>query len=72
MFSIMIKISLIHVPRGLIDDKQALVQLIAWHQMMTSHHFKYQWLWLWMPYGVTKPQYINECGIELILGNIEI
>ena len=47
------------MPRDLIDDKSTLVQVMAWCRQATSHYLNQCWPKYPMPYGVTRPQWVN-------------
>ena len=50
-FPILIWISLQYVPKGLIDNKPALVQIMAWRHKATSHYVNQWWLDHWRVYA---------------------
>ena len=41
------------------DDKSALVQVKAWCRQATSHYLSQCWPRSILPYGVTRPQWVN-------------
>ena len=43
----------------LTDDKSTLVQVMAWCHQATSHYLDYCWPSSLLPYGVTRPQWVN-------------
>ena len=47
------------MPQNPIDDKSTLVQIMAWCRQTTSHYMNQCWLRSLLPYGVTKPQWMN-------------
>ena len=48
------------MPQNVTDDKSTLVQVMAWCRQATSHYLNQCWLISPMPYGVTRPQWVNE------------
>ena len=48
------------VPRDLTDDKSTLVQVMAWCHQATNHYLGQCWPSSMSPYGVTRPQWVNE------------
>ena len=42
------------------DDQSTLVQVMAWCSQATSHYLSQYWPRSLSPYGVTRPQWINE------------
>ena len=48
------------MPQDLTDDKSTLVQVIAWCRQATSHYLGQGWLSSLSPYGVARPQWVNE------------
>ena len=46
---------------GFTNDKSALVKLIACCHYATSHYLSQCWPSSLSPYGITRPQWINEC-----------
>ena len=49
------------MPQNLNDDKSTLVQVMAWWRQATSHYLNQWWPRSPMPYGVTRPQWVNIC-----------
>ena len=47
------------MPQGLTDDKSALVQVRAWCRQATSHYLSLCWLSSLSPYGVARPQWVD-------------
>ena len=47
------------MPQGLTDDKSALVQVMAWCRQATSHYLSQCWLSSLSPYGVARPQWVD-------------
>ena len=47
------------MPQNLTDDKSTLVQVMAWCRQATSHYPNQCWPRSPMPYGVTRPQWVN-------------
>ena len=43
----------------LMDDKLTLVQVMAWCRQATSHYLSQCWPSSMLPYGVTRPQWVN-------------
>ena len=48
------------MPHDLTDDKSTLVQVMAWCRQATSHYLTQCWPRSPTPYGVTRPQWVNE------------
>ena len=44
----------------LTDDKSALVQVMAWCRQATSHYLSQCWPRSVLPYGITRPQWVNK------------
>ena len=53
------KIALRWMPLDLPDDKSTLVQVMAWCRQATSHYLSQCWPRFMSPYGVTRPQWVN-------------
>ena len=47
------------MPQDLTDEKSAFVQVMAWCRQATSHYLNQCWPRSPMPYGVTRPQWVN-------------
>ena len=43
------------------DDKSTLVQVMAWCREATSHYLNQCWPRSMLPYGITRPQWVNHC-----------
>ena len=56
---ISIRTPLNFVPKGPIDNKSSLVQVMAWCRQATSHYLNQWWLSLLMHICVTWPQWVN-------------
>ena len=41
------------------DDKSILIQVMAWWRQATSHYLSQCWPSFMLPYGVTRPQWVN-------------
>ena len=48
------------MPQDLTDDKSTVVQVMAWCCQATSHYLCQCWLSSLLPYGVARPQWVNE------------
>ena len=59
MWNSICEIVLIWIPMGLIDNKSALDQVMAWCHQATSHYLEQCWPSSATPYGVTRPQWVN-------------
>ena len=55
------------MPQDLTDDKSTLVQVMAWCRQATSHYLSRCWLSSLLPYGVSRPQWVNSCNSDEIL-----
>ena len=53
------EIALRWMPLDLTDDKSILVQVMAWCCQASSHYLSQCWPRSLMPYGVTRPQWVN-------------
>ena len=67
------KIALRWMSQDRIDDKSTLVQVMAWCRQATSHYLSQCWPRSVLPYGVTRPQWVNSlvpgscsCNIKLV------
>ena len=58
--SIFYEIGLRWVPQEPIDDKSTLVQVMAWCRQATSHYLSQCWPRSMSPYGITRPQWVND------------
>ena len=47
------------VPLNPVDDKSALVQVMAWCRQAPSHYLNQCWPRSLMPYGITRPQWVK-------------
>ena len=47
--------------QDLTDDKSTLVQVMAWCRQATSQYLSQCWPRSMLPYGVTRPQWVNAC-----------
>ena len=45
--------------QDLTDDKSTLVEVMAWCRQATSHYLNQCWPRSMLPYGVTRPQWVN-------------
>ena len=61
------EIPLSRMSLNLNDDKSALVQVMAWCHQATSHYLNQCWPRSMSPYGVTRPQWVNEISMSLIV-----
>ena len=58
------------MPWDLTDDKSALVQVMAWCRQATSHYLSQCWPRSISPYGVTRPQWVdNQGNCEKVMSN---
>ena len=55
------------MPQELTDDKSTLVQVMAWCHQATSHYLRQCWPRSPMPYGFTRPQWVNVTKTKAIL-----
>ena len=53
-------------------DKSKLVHVVAWCCQATSHHLRQCWPRFKLPYGITRPHWVNPCDTEILLGKIKI
>ena len=54
------------MPQNLSDDKSTLVQVMAWCRQAPSHYLS-QWCPKSLsPYGVTRPQWVNKRGLNVL------
>ena len=68
------EIALTWKPQDLTDDQSTLVQVMAWCRQATSHYLNQCWPRSLLPYGVTRPQWVNslapgrwDCNLELTI-----
>ena len=54
------ELSLRWISLDLTDDKSTLVQVMAWCRQATSHYLNQWWPRSLSPYGVTRPQWVEE------------
>ena len=47
------------MPQNTFDDESTLVQVMAWCRQATSHYLNQCWPRSILPYGVTRPQWVN-------------
>ena len=62
------KLALKWMSLDLTDDKSTLVQVMAWCRQATSHYLNQSWPRSLPPYGVTRPQWVND-ELLLLLSN---
>ena len=60
------EIVLIWMSQDFTDDQSTLVQVMAWCRQATSHYMSQCWLRSLLPYGITRPQWLNSCYDESI------
>ena len=53
------EIALIWMSLDFTDDQSTLVQVMAWCRQATSHYLSQCWPRSLLPYGVTRPQWVN-------------
>ena len=63
------KIALRWMPLDLADDKSTLVQVMAWCCQTTSHYLSQCWPRFMSPYGVTRPQWVNDRAVQATVTN---
>ena len=70
-WSISCKIVLKWMPMDHTDGKSTLVQVMAWCRQATSHYLSQCWPRSLLPFGVTRPQWVNlinpSATVELIM-----
>ena len=59
-WAILCEIALIWVSQDFTDDQSTLVQVMAWCRQATSHNLSQCWPRSLSPYGVSRPQWVNE------------
>ena len=47
-------------PQNPVDEKSTLVQVMAWCHQATSHYLSQCWPRSMPPYGITRPQWVND------------
>ena len=52
-------IALMWMPQNLTDEKSTLVEVMAWCCQATSHYLSHCWPRSMSPYGITRPQWVN-------------
>ena len=55
------------IPWDLTDDKSAFIQVMAWYCQAASHFICPCWASAMLPYGFTKPQWVNWLFIRLLI-----
>ena len=55
------------MPQDFTDVKSTLVQVMAWCRQATSHYLNQCWPRSSMPYGVTRPQWVNTIMVAWLL-----
>ena len=60
------------MPLDITDDKSTLVQVMAWCHQAPSHYLSQCWPRFLLPYGVTRPQWVNPLGAQLVWWNLNI
>ena len=61
------EIALIWMSLDFTDDQSRLVQVMAWCHQATSHYLSQYWPKSLLPYGVTRPQWVNLVHLSLLL-----
>ena len=61
------EIALIWMSLDFTDDQSTLLQVMAWCRQATSHYLSQCWLSSLLPYGIARPQWINQHGLTEIL-----
>ena len=61
--SIFCEIAIRWMPQYLTDHKSTLVQVMVWCRQATSHYLSQCWLSSLSPYGVVRPQWVNDSNI---------
>ena len=51
---------------NLTDDKSTSVQVMAWCRQATSHYLIQCWPSSMLPYGITRPQWVNDISLLII------
>ena len=59
------EIALIWITLDFTDDQSTLVQVMAWCRLATSHYLCQCWPRSLSPYGVTRPQWVNQCWLVI-------
>ena len=54
----------------LTDDKSPLVQVMAWCRQATSHYLSQWWPRYLLPYGITRPQWVDLWSVSLRFNDI--
>ena len=65
-FGVLIQISFRYVPRGSINDKPGLAQIMAWCQRGNKPLSKPLWLYLLTHTCVTRPRWVNQTLISIM------
>ena len=58
------------MPQDLTDDKSTLVQVMAWCCQATSHYLSQCWPKAMSPYGIIRPQWVNELALGWCMENV--
>ena len=59
ILSISCEIALRRMPQNPFDDTSTLVQVMDWCRLATSHYLIQCWPKFMLPYGITRPQWVN-------------
>ena len=65
-FSNSCEITLGWMPQETFDDKSTLVHVMAWCRQATSHYLSQGWSLSMLPYGITRPQWVNSSHISCL------
>ena len=60
------EIALIWMSLDFTDDQSTLVQAMAWCHQATSHYLSRCWPRSLLPYGITRPQWVNQCWFNIL------
>ena len=70
-YGVQCQVALIWMSMELTDDKSTLVQVMAWCHQAPSHYLSQCWPRSTSPYGVARPQWVNQWCAKCILRNIK-
>ena len=66
ILSISSEIALKRMPKELTDDKSTLAQVMTWCCQATSHYLNQSWAASMLPYGITRPQFVQYFLLGLV------
>ena len=59
------------MPKGITDEKSALVQVMAWCRQATSHFLSQCWLRFISPFGITRLEWVNQVWKLILVSSVK-